>query len=73
MKPALKEYREKVQLGLVPKPERLDPIEKAKRNPTSFRFAIRAKCFECSGFERIEVTNCEFDYCPLYKHRPWQK
>ncbi len=73
MNQALKEYREKVQLGLVPKPERLDPIEKAKRNPTSLRFAIRAKCYDCSGFTRADVTDCDMPDCELYNLRPWHK
>jgi hypothetical protein len=69
----LKEYRQKLKLGLVEKPKRLDPIEKSKQNPTSLRFAINARCFDCSGFERLEVTNCEFVNCPLHRHRPWQR
>jgi hypothetical protein len=63
------EYRQKLKLGLVKK---LDPIEKAKQNPRSLRFAINAKCFDCSGFEKPEVTNCEMSDCFLHRHRPWQ-
>ena len=66
------DYREKLKLGLVEKPNRLDPIEKSRQNPNSLRFAINAKCFDCSGFERSEVTNCEITDCFLYRHRPWQ-
>jgi hypothetical protein len=69
----LKEYRQKLSLGLIEIPKKLDPIEKAKKNPKSLRFAINAKCFDCSGFERPEVKSCEFDDCPLHRHRPWQK
>jgi len=69
----LKEYQEKLRLGLITRRKRLDPIEKSQQNPTSLRFAINARCFDCSGFERKEVTNCEMTNCPLYRHRPWQK
>ena len=69
---ALKEYRQKLELGLVETPKRLDPIKKAKQNPSSLRFAINAKCFDCNGFERPGVRDCEFDGCPLHRHRPWQ-
>ena len=72
LKQGAKEYRQKLKLGLVEKPKRLDPIEKSRQNPNSLRFAINARCFDCSGFERPEVTNCEFDDCPLHRHRPWQ-
>ena len=73
LKQGLKEYRQKLKLGLVEKPKKLDPIEKSKQNPTSLRFAINARCFDCSGFERPEVTNCEMTDCELYHLRPWQK
>jgi len=66
-------YREKLKMGLIEKPKRLDPIEKAEKNPKSLRFAINARCFDCSGFEKSEVTNCEMTDCPLHRHRPWKK
>ena len=72
LKQGAKEYRQKLKLGLVSQPNRLDPIEKSRQNPNSLRFAINAKCFDCSGFERPEVTNCEMTDCFLYRHRPWQ-
>lgn len=71
-KQGLKEFRQKLSLGLVETPQRLDPIEKAKQNPKSFRSAINAMCFDCIGFERLEVKNCEFTNCPLYQHRSWK-
>ena len=66
------QYREKLRLGLVEMPRRIDPIEKAKQNPTSLRFAINAKCFDCNGFERPGVRDCDIYDCPLHRHRPWQ-
>ncbi len=68
----LEEYIRKVKAGEIKKVKHIDPIEKSKQNPGSFRFAINAKCYECSAFVRADVTNCEIDDCPLYRHRPWQ-
>ena len=68
----LKEYIRKVEAGEIKKAKHIDPIEKSKQNPGSFRLAINAKCFECSACIRVDVTNCEIDDCPLYRHRPWQ-
>ncbi len=55
------------------RPKRLDPIEKSRQNSTSFRFAITAKCYDCSGYSKADVRNCEFEDCPLYPHRTWKK
>jgi len=66
-------YQEKKQLGLMKEPKRLDPIQKAEQNPNSLRFAINAKCYNCSGFSKVDVTNCEMTDCELYHLRPWQK
>ena len=41
-----------------------------------FRSIINAKCCECNyspqspGTWRQQVSNCNKDYCPLYKKRP---
>lgn len=57
--------------------ERLDPIEKSKRNPKSLRFAITAKCWECmgggeeSGTRRL-IRECNAYSCPLHVQRPYQ-
>lgn len=53
--------------------ERLDPIEKAKRNPQSRRYAINAKCWDCSCGQRAEIRDCAVKACPLYNFRPYQK
>lgn len=52
---------------------RISPIQKALRSPKSLRAAINAKCYECSGFYRPEVTACEAYNCPLWNLRPWQR
>lgn len=31
--------------------------------------AIRLKCLDCSGHERNEVRNCQFEDCPLFSLR----
>ncbi len=68
----LKEYQRKLNAGEVKRAKHVDPIEKSRQNPGSFRFAINAKCYECSAFIRVDVTNCDIPDCPLYSHRPWQ-
>jgi len=59
------------------KPERIDPLERAKRNPTSLRHAINAKCWDCIGGDadpspRWCIGNCEIPACPLWNVRPYQ-
>lgn len=58
--------------------ERLDPMERARRNPQSLRMAITAKCWDCQGGDddphpRWRIGNCTAPECPLYSHRPYQK
>ncbi len=62
------EYQKKLKAGLV---ERLDPIGRSIKNPTSLRRAIDAKCFECNGQENwINRTKyCNIVDCPLWKVR----
>jgi hypothetical protein len=59
--------------------ERLDPVEKARRNPNSLRLAINAKCWDCcgAGADGIESTKetirtCSSASCPLHFQRPYQ-
>ena len=35
--------------------------------------AIKAKCWDCSGHQKVEVANCTVLTCPLWPHRPWRK
>ncbi len=60
------------------KVERLDPMEKARRKPTSLRLAISAKCWDCQGgasdpSPRARIGACELTRCPLHPVRPWQR
>jgi hypothetical protein len=34
--------------------------------------AIRAKCLDCSCWQREEITYCRVFACPLWKWRPYQ-
>jgi len=36
------------------------------------RAAIKAKCLECTGYERDEITTCTGYGCPLWAYRPYQ-
>lgn len=56
---------------------RLDPIERARRNPTSLRAAITGKCWECQGGDadphpRQRIRDCEIHSCPLHPVRPYR-
>lgn len=35
--------------------------------------ALKAKCMDCSGYQRVEITECTVYACPLYPYRPFQK
>jgi hypothetical protein len=58
--------------------ERLDPIEKARRNPKSRALAIVAKCWDCVGADadpgtRDRIRTCTSRAtCPLWPLRPYQ-
>ena len=57
----------------------LNPVDKAKANPTSLKYAIRAHCWQCVGADASEgskqlVRDCSVgDKCALYPHRPWRE
>ncbi len=53
--------------------KKLNPIERAKKKPTSLRLAINAKCYDCMCFQKKEITLCPSKDCPLYFVRPYQK
>ena len=58
-------------------PERFDPIEKARRNPTSLRLAINAHCWDCISAShhpnpRPAIRDCGIVRCPLHPVRPYQ-
>lgn len=58
--------------------ERLNPAEKAARNPNSRSLAIAAKCFDCMGGEHADggyrrcIRECPSTKCALYQLRPYQ-
>lgn len=59
-------------------PERLNPIERARRSPRSLRAAVTAKCWECCGGgqdpgTRRAIAECSARSCPLHPHRPYQR
>ncbi len=59
------------------KPEFLNPLEKARRNPASLRLAINAMCYDCQGRDadpnnRKRVMECQINDCPLHPVRPHQ-
>lgn len=58
--------------------ERLDPIEKARRNPKSLRLAINGKCWDCIGAgndpnPRGAIRDCVIRDCTLHPVRPYQR
>ena len=62
--------------------ERLDQIEKASPvylavtrkayEGNSKAAALKAKCLDCSCWQRVEITNCTVTTCPLWPYRPYQ-
>lgn len=59
--------------GLAPlkfAPEKVaEALEKqAKLVDRSMRAAIKIKCIECSGWNRVEAKNCHIKTCALYAH-----
>ena len=64
--------------------KRLADIQKhtPKLHPLFFRVyagqtglteAVKAKCLDCSCWQREEITDCRVFACPLWAHRPYQK
>jgi len=47
-------------------------FEKAFLGEGSPRQAIRTKCLECSGFQRIEAAACTVKLCPLWAFNSWR-
>lgn len=37
------------------------------------RAAVRGICFDCSGYNKLEVALCPIRDCPLWPHRPWTR
>ena len=66
---ALNDYQQKLKMGLI---KQLNPMEKARQNPKSRRFAINAFCYDCCCEQKYEVRLCPAKKCPLHHLRPWQ-
>jgi len=69
---ALAEYREKLKSGEIIRSKSLNPEEKAKQNPTSMKYAIRAKCWDCACGQKEEIKLCTITDCSLYNFRPYK-
>lgn len=69
---ALAEYREKVKSGEIIRTKSLNPEERAKANPTSMKYAIRAKCWDCACGQKEEIRLCTITDCSLYNFRPYK-
>jgi hypothetical protein len=48
-------------------------MERAFAGTGSPRNAIKAKCLDCSNWQRQEITHCRVLTCPLHAWRPFQK
>ena len=68
----LAEYREKVKSGEIIRTKYLNPEERAKANPTSMKYAIRAKCWDCACGQKEEIKLCPITDCSLYNFRPYK-
>ena len=38
----------------------------------SKKAAIKAKCQDCSNWQRVEVKKCQLETCPLFPYRPYR-
>ena len=69
---ALAEHNRKVKEGTYIPTKSLNPEEKAKANPTSMKYAIRAKCWDCACGQKEEIKLCTITDCSLYNFRPYK-
>jgi hypothetical protein len=47
-------------------------VARAFAGTASPRQAIKARCLQCSNYQRDEITNCTVVGCALYAYRPYQ-
>jgi hypothetical protein len=45
-------------------------IKKTRRG--SLQGAIELKCWDCTAWQKSEITHCELTSCPLHAFRPYQ-
>lgn len=58
-------------LGNIP-PKYQHLFFKVFKHKSSAQSKIKAKCLDCTCFERTEITNCTLKHCPLWHARPYQ-
>lgn len=46
-------------------------IARCYEQRASPRQAIKAKCLDCTNFDRKEIAECQIDACPLWTMRPF--
>jgi hypothetical protein len=47
-------------------------VARAFAGTASPRQAIKARCLQCSNYQRDEITNCTVVGCALHAYRPYQ-
>lgn len=66
--------QEKVDFYVAKAPTSLQGVLRRSYAKTGGRAnAIRAKCYDCSNWQREEVAECKVTTCPLHPWRPFQK
>jgi len=53
-------------------PKLYQGVFKRAETGKSLRAAVNAKCLDCCGFQRKEITLCTAVTCPLRQYRPYQ-
>ena len=48
------------------------PFKSSYLGKKCFPDIIKAKCLDCSGYERQEVKNCTVTSCPIWRFRPYK-
>jgi hypothetical protein len=52
-------------------PERYLKVYKKAMSGKSKAAALKAKCLDCTCWQRKEIENCTVKDCPLYPYRPY--
>lgn len=47
-------------------------VAKALEKRASPRQAIKARCLQCTNFQRLEISACQVARCALWEYRPYQ-
>jgi len=71
---SLSESRKKRLREILSHSEKSYPLfRRVYAEKVSPRQAIKAKCLDCTCWQRAEITNCTVETCPLHDFRPFQK